>query len=46
MTALLRNEPANFQSLYPNVRVVKGDYDSAETLSAEAGKAAVIVREC
>ncbi|KAF2119376.1 NAD(P)-binding protein [Lophiotrema nucula] len=43
ITALLRNEPQAFKSTYPKVKVVKGDYGSAEILSSEAAKADVVV---
>ena len=44
VTALLRNVPAAFSSTYPNVKVVKGDYDSFDLLAEEASKANVVVR--
>lgn len=45
VTALLRNEPANFKSLYPDVHVVKGHYDSTDVLTEAASKADVVVRK-
>lgn len=41
--ALLRNVPPTFQSRYPNVKVVKGDYDSFDILAEEASQANVVV---
>lgn len=46
VSVLLRNEPDNFKTLYPNVHVVKGDYDSADLLTEAASKADVVVRAC
>ncbi|KAF7197422.1 hypothetical protein HII31_01232 [Pseudocercospora fuligena] len=43
ITALLRNVPANFASLYPNVKIVRGDYDASETLSKAASEADIVV---
>lgn len=44
ITALLRNEPASFKEKYPNVKVVKGDYDSTDILTEAASKAEVVIR--
>jgi uncharacterized protein YbjT (DUF2867 family) len=44
VTALLRKVPETFSSTYPNVKVVKGDYDSADLLSEEASKSDVVIR--
>lgn len=41
--ALLRNVPDNFAKLYPNVEVVKGDYDSSKILSEAASQANIVV---
>ncbi|EME42192.1 hypothetical protein DOTSEDRAFT_89648 [Dothistroma septosporum NZE10] len=43
ITALLRNLPSNFTALYPNVKVVRGDYDSWDAISDAASKADVVV---
>ncbi|KAK4498257.1 hypothetical protein PRZ48_010914 [Zasmidium cellare] len=43
ITALLRSEPEDFAKTYPNVKVVRGDYDSADVLSEAASKADVVV---
>ncbi|KAF2683071.1 NAD(P)-binding protein [Lentithecium fluviatile CBS 122367] len=43
VTALLRKEPEAFASTYPNVKVIKGDYDSSDIISEEASKADVVV---
>lgn len=45
VTVLLRNVPENFETLYPNVKIVKGDYDSVEVLAGAASKADVVVRK-
>lgn len=45
VTAFLRNEPSNFKKLYPDIKVVRGDYDSTEILSDAASKADVVIRE-
>jgi hypothetical protein len=44
ITVLLRKTPEAFTSTYPNVKIVKGDYDSAATLAEQAEKADVVVR--
>ena len=44
ITVLLRKTPDGFTSAYPNVKIVKGDYDSAEILSEQASKADIVVR--
>ena len=43
ITALLRNPPQHFAQRYPEVKVVRGDYDSAELLESAAAEADVIV---
>lgn len=45
VTVLLRNVPEDFGKQYPNVEIVKGDYDSAEIISDAASKANVVVRK-
>lgn len=45
LTALLRRVPEGFERQYPNVKVVKGDYDSVDVLSEAAREADVVVRE-
>jgi uncharacterized protein YbjT (DUF2867 family) len=45
VSALLRNVPANFKELYPNVAIVHGDYDNEKVLSDAASKADVVVRK-
>ena len=44
ITVLLRKTPDAFTSTYPDVKIVKGDYDSADVLSEQAFKADVVVR--
>jgi nucleoside-diphosphate-sugar epimerase len=46
VTALLRNVPADFSKRYPNVTIVKGDYDSTDIISKAASEAEVVVRTC
>ncbi|USW55844.1 Putative NAD-dependent epimerase/dehydratase, NAD(P)-binding domain-containing protein [Septoria linicola] len=43
ITVLLRRPPPTFNELYPNVKVVLGDYDSGETLSSAAAQADIVV---
>lgn len=45
ITALLRTIPSNFASLYQKVRIVKGDYDSVDFVSAAASEADVVIRK-
>jgi hypothetical protein len=44
VSALLRNVPDKFSTVYPNVKVVKGDYDSFEILAKAASEADIVVR--
>lgn len=44
MTVLLRTIPADFSEQYPNVNIVKGDFESAEILSDAASKADIVIR--
>ncbi|KAL5440334.1 hypothetical protein PMIN06_009689 [Paraphaeosphaeria minitans] len=43
ITVLLRKTPEAFTSAYPNVKIVQGNYDSAETLAEHAKQADVVV---
>ncbi|KAL1591948.1 hypothetical protein SLS60_011540 [Paraconiothyrium brasiliense] len=43
ITVLLRKTPPSFPSVYPNVKIVQGDYDSAEILAEQARKADIVV---
>ncbi|KAF2267753.1 NAD(P)-binding protein [Lojkania enalia] len=43
VTALLRKIPDDFSSRYPGVKIVQGDYDSADILSQAASEAEVVV---
>lgn len=43
MTVLLRTIPAGFSEQYPNVNIVKGDFESAEILSDAASKADIVI---
>ena len=45
VTAMLRNVPANFEQKYPKVKIVKGDYDSADIIAEAASKADIVIRE-
>ena len=45
ITALLRNAPVNFATIYPNVEVVRGDYDGWEVIVHAASEAHVVVRK-
>lgn len=41
--ALLRTVPPTFETRYPNVKIVKGDYDSSDILAEAASQADVVV---
>lgn len=43
ITVLLRNIPPTFTKTYPNVKIVQGDYDSAETITEAASQANIVV---
>ncbi|KAA8567039.1 hypothetical protein EYC84_010123 [Monilinia fructicola] len=43
LTALLRSIPSNFASLYPKIKIVKGDYDSVDIISAAASEADIVI---
>ncbi|RAL63721.1 hypothetical protein DID88_003368 [Monilinia fructigena] len=43
ISALLRSIPSNFASLYPKIKIVKGDYDSVDIISAAASEADVVI---
>jgi nucleoside-diphosphate-sugar epimerase len=42
-TALLRRTPPSFTTVYPGVRILHGDYDSIDTLTAAAEDADIVV---
>ncbi|KAF2278880.1 NAD(P)-binding protein [Westerdykella ornata] len=44
VTVLLRNVPTSFSDRYPNVKIVRGDFDSFDTLAQAASEADVVVR--
>ncbi|KAH7072569.1 NAD(P)-binding protein [Paraphoma chrysanthemicola] len=43
ITVLLRNIPASFSTIYPDVRIVTGTYDSTSVLTSEAAQADIVV---
>lgn len=43
ITILLRRVPPTFQSTYPHITILHGDYDAAETLSAAASAADIVI---
>ncbi|KAF2873538.1 NAD(P)-binding protein [Massariosphaeria phaeospora] len=43
VSVLLRNIPDAFSSTYPNVKIIKGDYDSFDVLADAASKANLVV---
>jgi len=43
ITALLRTTPDNFAGLFPNVKVIQGDYNSADLISNAASEADIVV---
>jgi len=45
VTALLRRVPDGFASRYPNVHVVRGDYDTTDIISNAASQANIVVRK-
>ena len=45
ITVLLRNVPENFSERYPNVKVVKGDFDDENLISETAAQNDIVIRE-
>ena len=45
ITVLLRNPPEDFGNLFPNVKVIKGNFDSTDVISNAAADAEVVVRK-
>ena len=45
ITVLLRNPPASFESQFPNVRLIIGDFDSYESISDAAAEADIVIRK-
>lgn len=43
ITVLLRKTPADFPTVYPNIKVLQGDYDSFDTIVAAAKAADIVV---
>ncbi|KAK3112155.1 hypothetical protein LTR53_011858 [Teratosphaeriaceae sp. CCFEE 6253] len=43
ITVLLRSEPTKFRQRYPNVQIVRGDYDGGDVLSEQACKAEIVI---
>jgi nucleoside-diphosphate-sugar epimerase len=43
ITVLLRKTPEAFQSTYPNITIIQGDYDSVDTISSAAEAAEIVV---
>jgi nucleoside-diphosphate-sugar epimerase len=43
ITVLLRRIPENFTTLYPNISIVQGDYDSATLLQQNAAEADIVI---
>lgn len=44
ITVLLRDPKPSFSEKYPNVKVLKGDFESSELLKDAASKADIVVR--
>ena len=44
ITVLLRTPPSNFSAKFPGVKVVVGDYDSADLISKTAAEADIVIR--
>lgn len=45
ITVLLRNPQPSFSEKYPNVKILKGDFDNFELLKDAASNADVVVRK-
>ncbi|RAR05510.1 NAD(P)-binding protein [Stemphylium lycopersici] len=43
ITVLLRRMPENFQSTYPNIAIIKGDYSSTDLIASAAEQADIVV---
>ncbi|KAF2196943.1 nucleoside-diphosphate-sugar epimerase [Delitschia confertaspora ATCC 74209] len=43
ITVLLRTVPSNFPARYPNVKIVRGDYDNFKVLSNAASEASIVI---
>lgn len=43
ITVLLRRIPESFTSTYPNINIVKGDYDSFDTIASAAQAADIVI---
>jgi nucleoside-diphosphate-sugar epimerase len=43
ITVLLRRVPSNFTSNYPNIKIVQGDYNSKNIITAAAEEATIVV---
>ncbi|CAO2650088.1 Nn.00g013800.m01.CDS01 [Neocucurbitaria sp. VM-36] len=43
ITVLLRKTPSNFESTYPNINIIQGDYGSFETIASAAENADIVV---
>ncbi|KAI5851803.1 nucleoside-diphosphate-sugar epimerase [Tricharina praecox] len=43
ITVLLRSVPDGFKEKYPNVKIVKGDFDSADIITAAAENADIVI---
>lgn len=44
ITVLLREPKPSFSEKYPNVKVIKGDFENTELLKDAASKADIVVR--
>lgn len=45
ITALLRSVPDEFSSRYPNIKIVKGDFDAKEVIEKAAYEADIVLRK-
>jgi hypothetical protein len=43
ITVLLRNIPPDFTTTYPNVKILEGEYDSREIITAAASEANIVI---
>ena len=45
VTVLLRNVPQGFEEKYPNVKIVKGNFDDTDLIADTAAEADIVIRE-
>ena len=45
VTVLLRNIPPGFQNKYPDVKIIEGDFDNTDLISATAAENDIVIRK-